>query len=263
MILMNSNTLPPNKILQAFKEDRVCLGGWTISGSVVIAEILAQAGFDWICIDAEHSPVSKETAMNMIIAIERHGAEPVVRIGINSELEFKKFLDAGARGILVPMIKSAEDAEKAISYAKYAPEGNRSFALPRATGYGKYPEHYFRYANQSVFLGIMIEHIQAVNDLDAILKVKGIDAIFVGPYDLSGSIGKPGQFKDVEFRDAMDQISRKASENKIPTGIHEVSPSREKILSHINNGFRLIACGMDTLFVLDSAEKFSKILSDE
>jgi 2-keto-3-deoxy-L-rhamnonate aldolase RhmA len=261
--MITGNPFPPNKILQALKKNRVCLGGWTLSGSVVIAEIIAQAGFDWVCIDAEHSPVSKETAMNMIIAIERHGAEPVVRIGLNSELEFKKFLDSGARGILVPMIKSAGDVEKAISYAKYSPQGNRSFAFPRATGYGKYPELYFRYANRSIFLGIMIEHIDAVNDLDAIFKVKGIDTVFVGPYDLSGSMGKPGQFKEKAFKDALDKISRKASEYKIPTGIHEVRPNREKILTHINSGFRMIACGLDTLFVLDSARKFSNILPDE
>lgn len=255
------NPFPSNKISQALRENRVCLGGWTLSGSVVVAEILAQAGFEWVCIDAEHSPVSKETAMNMIIAIERHGAEPVVRIGLNCEMEFKKFLDAGARGIIVPMIKSAADVEKAISFSKYPPVGNRSFALPRATGYGKYPEHYFRYANQSILLIIMIEHIQAVHNLDAILEVEQVDAIFVGPYDLSGSMGKPGQFDDKEFREAMELISRKASENNIPTGIHEVHPTREKILNHISNGFKLIACGLDTLFVLESAEKFANILS--
>ncbi len=259
--MITNNPFPSNKIIQALKENRVSLGGWLLSGSVVIAEIMAQAGFEWVCIDAEHSAISKETAMHMILAIERHGAEPFVRIGINSELEFKKFLDAGARGILVPMIKSAADVEKAISYAKYAPAGGRSFAFPRATGYGRYPEHYFRYANQSILLGIMIEHIQAVKELDAILSFDEIDAVFVGPYDLSGSIGKPGQFEDQEFKQALEHISRKASEYKIPTGIHEVHPTRERILNHISNGFKLIACGLDTLFVLESAEKFSNILS--
>jgi 2-dehydro-3-deoxyglucarate aldolase len=251
---------PTNKIKQALKENRPCLGGWTLSGSVVIAEIMAQAGFDWVCIDAEHSPVSKETVMNMIIAIERHGAEPVVRIGLNVEMEFKKSLDAGARGILVPMIKTASDVEKAISYSKYPPAGNRSFALPRATGYGKYAEQYFNSANQSIFLGIMIEHIQAVNNLDSILSSDQIDAVFVGPYDLSGSMGKPGQFDDREFIQALEQISLKASKLHIPTGIHEVMPDREKILAHINHGFRFIACGLDTLFVSENAEKCANIL---
>jgi 2-keto-3-deoxy-L-rhamnonate aldolase RhmA len=259
--MTTDNPLPSNNISQALKENRACLGGWTLSGSVVIAEIMAQAGFEWVCIDAEHSPVSKETAMNMIIAIERHGAEPVVRIGLNHELEFKKFLDLGARGIIVPMIKSASDVEKAISYAKYAPAGSRSFSLPRATGYGRYPEHYFRSANQSILLIIMIEHVQAVNNLDAILKFDKVDAIFIGPYDLSGSMGKPGQFDDKEFKDAMELISRKASENHISAGIHEIQPTRERIMEHVRKGFKLIACGLDTLFILESAEKFSNILS--
>lgn len=253
--------IAPNKIKQALKENRVSLGGWTLSGSVVIAEIMAQAGFDWVCIDAEHSPVSKETVMNMIIAIERHGVEPVVRIGLNVEMEFKKFLDSGARGIFVPMIKSASDVEKAISYTKYAPVGNRSFALPRATGYGKYSAQYFKSANQSIFLGIMIEHIQAVNNLDSILSYDQIDAVFIGPYDLSGSMGKPGQFDDKEYNQALELIYRKASEHNIPTGIHEVTPTREKIINHVKNGFKLIACGLDTLFVLENAEKYSNILS--
>jgi 2-dehydro-3-deoxyglucarate aldolase len=258
--MITNNPFPPNRILNALRENRTCLGGWTVSGSVVIAEIMAQAGFEWVCIDAEHSPVSKETAMHMMMAIERQGAEPFVRIGLNSELEFKKFLDEGARGILVPMIKSAGEVEKAVSFAKYAPGGSRSFALPRATGYGKYAEYYFRNANNSVLLAIMIEHIKAVDNLEEILSVDGIDAVFIGPYDLSGSMGKPGQFEDKEFQQALQFISRKVSEHNIPKGIHEVSPTQEKILEHIRNGFRLIACGLDTLFVLESAERFSKIL---
>jgi 2-dehydro-3-deoxyglucarate aldolase len=106
----------------------------------------------------------------------------------------------------------------------------------------------------------MIEHIQAVNNLDSILSSDQIDAVFVGPYDLSGSMGKPGQFNDREFVQALEQISVKASEHHIPTGIHEVMPDREKILAHINHGFRFIACGLDTLFVSENAEKCANIL---
>ena len=105
------------------------LGGWVMTNSVVAAEIMAQAGFQWVCVDAEHSQVSKETAANMFRAIERYGAEPFVRISLNDEVEIKKFMDMGARGIIVPMIKSCEEVKRAISYIKYAPQGNRSFAL--------------------------------------------------------------------------------------------------------------------------------------
>ena len=248
-----------NKVLSKLRKGIPALGGWIMSDAVTSAEIMAQAGFDWVCVDAEHSPVSKETATNMFRAIELHGAEPFVRICLNDEVEIKKYLDIGARGIIVPMIKSYEEVEVAVSCIKYPPEGKRSFALPRCTGFGQWSDEYFTMANKETFIGIMIEHIDALKEIDRIFSSKAIDAILIGPYDLSGSIGIPGQFNNREFIEILDLIFRKAKEYSVRMGIHEVHPTKEKINKLIDEGYRLIACGIDTLFLLEKAREFTSL----
>ena len=123
---MKKEVIRPNIVLEKLKKDEPALGGWVMSGSVVVSELLSLSGFSWVCIDAEHSAVTTETALNMMVAIEKHGAEPFVRVSSNNESEIKKFLDMGARGIIVPMVKSYKDVQNAISYTKFPPVGNRS-----------------------------------------------------------------------------------------------------------------------------------------
>jgi 2-dehydro-3-deoxyglucarate aldolase len=248
-----------NKVLEKLRSDKPSLGGWVMTGSIVSAEIMAQAGFDWVCVDVEHSAVNLETVSQMFTAIEAHNSEPFARIALNDEVEFKKYLDMGATGIIVPMIKSYEDVKRAISYSKYSPMGNRSFALPKATGYGTYAQEYFRNANDNIFLGIMIEHIDALKELDKIFSVKNIDAVLVGPYDLSGSMGIPGQFEDNLFKEVLKEITLKAKEHNIKMGIHEVHPNEQKIAGLIKDGYRFIACGIDTLFILEMSKHFSSL----
>ncbi len=250
-----------NIVLERLRNDEPALGGWVMTNSVVSAEIMAQAGFQWVCVDAEHSQVSKETAANMFRAIERFGAEPFVRISLNDEVEIKKYMDMGARGVIVPMIKSFEEVERAISYIKYAPQGNRSFALPRCTGYGQWSAEYFESSNQETFFGIMIEHINAVAELDKIFSCKEIDAVFVGPYDLSGSMGIPGQFDNPIFKSTLKSIYKKASDHGVTLGFHEVHPTKEKIKALIDQGIRFIACGIDTIFILEKSLEFTQLIN--
>lgn len=242
-----------NIVKQKISRGEHSLGGWCMTASTVAAEILASAGFDWVCVDAEHSPVDMETIQNIFIAVENHGAEPFVRISLNEEKECKKVLDAGAKGIIVPMVKSYEDVEKAISYVKYPPLGKRSFALPRATGFGSRSDEYYKKANDMIFLAIMIEHIDAISELDKIFNNQYIDAVLVGPYDLSGSMGIPGQFNNKEFKEALTKINKKAKEYKVTMGIHEVHPTKKNICDYIKKDFKFIACGIDTLFIQNSA----------
>jgi 2-dehydro-3-deoxyglucarate aldolase len=254
--------IKPNKVLEKINNGVFSLGGWVLSNSITSAEIMAQAGFDWVCVDAEHSAVSKETASNMFRAIELHGAEPFVRISLNDEVEIKKYMDIGARGIIVPMIKSYQEIEQAISYIKYPPEGNRSYALPRCTGYGDWSKEYFEKANQQTFVAIMIEHISALKDIDKIFSHKGIDAVLIGPYDLSGSMGIPGQFNNGKFIETLDYIHLKAKEYSITMGMHEVHPTAENINTFINQGYKFIACGIDTLFILEKSREFTQLITN-
>jgi 2-dehydro-3-deoxyglucarate aldolase len=249
-----------NKVIEKINKGKHSLGGWVMTNSSTSAEILAQAGFDWVCIDAEHSAVSKETASDIIRAIELHGAEPFVRISFNDEVEIKKYLDIGAKGIIVPMIKSHEEVKRAISYIKYPPSGNRSFALSRCTGYGENADEYFKYSNNNIFIAIMIEHLEAVKDLDQIFSTEEIDAVLIGPYDLSGSMGIPGKFEDPKFKELLNHIYSKAKEHNVTMGFHEVRPTKENIKALIDQGYKFIACGIDTLFLFDKSKEFSSLM---
>jgi len=260
-IHQNNLTMKPNKIKELLSKNHPALGAWVMSNSVASAEIMAESGFSWVCVDAEHSQVSKETALNMFRAIELHGAEPFVRVSLNDEVEIKKFLDMGARGVIVPMIKSYNDVKRALSFIKYSPEGNRSFALPRCNGYGSCSKEYFQEANENIFFGIMIEHIDAVPDLDKIFACKEIDAVFVGPYDLSGSMGIPGQFEDPEFKLVMEAIQQKAKKHHVTMGFHEVHPTQKKIQALINDGCLFIACGMDVIFLREKSNEFTHLVN--
>ena len=248
-----------NKVKEKLKNNQPALGAWVMSNSVAAAEIMAESGFSWVCVDGEHSQISKETALNMFRAIELHGAEPFVRVSLNDEVEIKKYLDMGARGVIVPMIKSYDDVKRAISYIKYSPEGNRSFALPRCNGYGSWSKEYFKEANDNTFFAIMIEHIDAVADLDEIFACKEIDAVFVGPYDLSGSMGIPGLFENLEFKATLDVIYKKAKAHNVTLGFHEVHPTVEKIQALIDDGCLFIACGMDVIFLREKSNEFSHL----
>lgn len=249
-----------NCVLDRLTKNEPIMGAWVMTNSVVSAEIMAQAGFSWICVDAEHSQISKETALNMFRAIELHGAEPFVRVSSNDEVEIKKFLDMGATGVIVPMVKSLRDVEKAVASIRYSPQGARSFSLARCTGYGEYSDEYFKRANQEIFTGIMIEHIDALGELDAIFSCKDIDAVFVGPYDLSGSMDIPGKFDDPRFKQVFEEIKRKAAKYNVTMGCHEVHPTPEKILQLLNEGVRFIACGMDTTFLMDKSKEFAELI---
>ncbi|MGE5604741.1 MAG: HpcH/HpaI aldolase family protein [Bacteroidota bacterium] len=247
-----------NKVRKRISSGKASLGGWCMTASVAACEILAAAGFDWVCIDAEHSSVEAEKLQSMIIAIENQEAEPFVRLALNSEIESKKALDAGASGIIVPMIKSYQDVEKAVSFVKYSPMGSRSFALSRATGYGNYADSYFKSANRWTFLVVMIEHIDAVKELDSIFSNENIDAVLVGPYDLSGSMGIPGDFTNEDFKKVINEIDFKAKKYQVTMGIHEVHPTGEKIARYVKQGYKFIGCGIDTIFINESARNIIK-----
>ena len=250
-----------NRVIEKIKAGKPALGGWVMMNSIVSAEILSQAGFDWVCIDAEHSAVSKEMMSNMFRAIEQRGSEPFVRISLNDEVEIKKCMDMGARGIIIPMIKSQADVGRAIEYIKYPPRGMRSFALSRSTGYGEWSDEYFKKVNDETFIGIMIEHIDAIRNLDEIFSSREIHAVLVGQYDLSGSMGIPGKFDHPEFKEILGIIYKKAAEYSVPMGIHDVHPTQESVRNLISKGYTFIGCGIDTLFLLEKAKEFAGLNS--
>ena len=161
-------------------------GSWITINNPSIAEIMADAGFDWLCVDMEHSVTDYDEAQQLIMAIQSKGIKAFVRVGENNTRIIKRVLDAGADGIIVPSVNSAAEAQKAFEAVKYSHEGKRGVGLARAQSYGFGFDQYRDTTSKEIKLIIQIEQINAIKELDAILQTDGVDGTFIGPYDLSG-----------------------------------------------------------------------------
>ena len=248
----------PNELLT-----RLTIGSWIQIGHPVVAEIMASAGFDWLAIDLEHTAITIRDAEDLIRVIDLKGVVPFVRLSANNPEQIKRVMDSGAHGVIVPMVKSVEDARNAVRAVKYPPHGERSIGLGRAQGYGKDFQGYFDWQTEGTLVIVQIEHIEAINNLRGILSVPGIDAYIVGPYDLSGSMGKPGAFNDPEFLTAIDQIRQVSKELGIPGGVHIVEPDTEALRDSIAQGNQFIALGMDTTMLNSTCHNVLKIACAE
>lgn len=221
------------------------LGSWITLGHAGIAEILANAGFDWLVVDLEHSVISIDTAGDLIRVIEYCGVAPLVRLTSNNADQIKRVMDAGAHGVVVPMVNSAHDAAQAVAATRYAPQGNRGVGLARAQGYGSRFREYLEWQQDSAVVIVQIEHKDALDKLDEILTVPGVDGFIIGPYDLSCSMGIPGQFDDPGFVAAMDRIRAAGERLGIPSGLHIVEPDHERLAQSLAEGYRFIAYSVD------------------
>lgn len=228
------------------------IGSWITLGEPAIAEIMAKAGFEWLAIDMEHSAISINQCQELIRVIDLCGKIPLVRVGSNDPLLIKRAMDSGAHGVIVPMVNSRNDAERAVSAVKYPPEGTRGVGLSRAQGYGTSLNEYIKWSETESVVIVQIEHILGVENLEDILTVEGVDAFIVGPYDLSGSLGIPGCFEDGKMIKALTDIKRISSKIGIPAGYHVVNISHEKIAEKIAEGYTLLAYGVDFLFIGES-----------
>jgi 2-dehydro-3-deoxyglucarate aldolase len=224
---------------------KLSIGSWIQIGHPAIAEIMASAGFEWLVVDLEHSAITLREAEDLIRVIDLKGVVPLVRMSSNNPEQIKRIMDAGSHGVIVPMVNSPQDAEAAVAAVKYPAMGMRSFGLARAQGYGAKFDDYLAWQRDNSLVIVQIEHIDAVNCLDSILSVDGVDAYFVGPYDLSGSLGVPGQFNHPEFLKAMDRIPEIAKKCEIPGGVHIVEPDAGQLKQSIERGNQFIAYGAD------------------
>ena len=228
-------------------------GTWVMMGDLAAAEILARIGYDWVAVDIEHTAIGYETLRTLVCGIQRHGAQPFVRVEENDATVIKRVLDCGATGIIVPQVCSAREAERAARAALYPPEGLRGISISRATEYGANFQDYFRSINDQLVVIVQIEHIRGVEAVEEILAVKGVDGIFVGPYDLSGSMGIVGEFEHPRLKEALDRCARAAKQAKKALGYHVVAPDSAQALQRLEQGFNFIACSTDTLFLHHSA----------
>jgi 2-keto-3-deoxy-L-rhamnonate aldolase RhmA len=225
------------------------IGSWITLNHPSIAEIMADAGFDWLCIDLEHSVTDYFEAQQLIIAIQSKGIKAFVRVGENNARIIKRVLDAGADGIIVPSVNSAEDAQKAVNAMKYPPLGTRGVGLARAQSYGFTFDNYRDIKSKEIILIVQIEHINAIKELDAILKIDGVDGTFIGPYDLSGSIGKPGQLDAAEVFTALKAYEDTVKNYDKLIGFHVVQPEFNLVIDKQNKGYNFIAFSFDAYFL--------------
>lgn len=228
------------------------LGSWITLAHPAIAEIMARTGFDWLAVDLEHSVITIREAEELIRIIDLCGVSPLVRLSANDPVQIKRVMDAGAQGIIVPMVNSRTDACAAVASVYYPPQGHRSVGLARAQGYGTAFKQYGEWLEANAVVIVQVEHIDAVNNLIDILSVPGVDGYFIGPYDLSASIGLPGQFAHTDVAAAIEKIKQTGSDFGKPGGLHIVEPDITQLENRIKEGFKFIAYSLDTR-MLDTA----------
>lgn len=236
------------------------MGSWLSMAHPSIAEILAMAGYDWVVIETEHTAIDVHEVLRLIIAIEQRGSVPLVRLAWNDPIQAKAVLDSGAAGVLVPMVNTRADAELAVQMTKYPPLGFRGVGLARAQGYGEHFDAYVKNANDDTLLMVQIEHKDAVANIEEILAVPGIDGTFIGPYDLSLSLGIPGQLTHPDLVAAKRKVLDATLARGLAAGIHFVQPrtAAEDCRHAVEEGYRFIALGTDILFLGDSARALQK-----
>jgi 4-hydroxy-2-oxoheptanedioate aldolase len=246
-------TMRFNTTKRLLRNGQPAIGAWLTFPCVNVAEVVANAGWDWVTVDAEHGPMTIEMLSNMFTAIGTTQAMPLCRIPDNDPVWIKRILDAGAMGIIVPMVCSAEEATQAVRAAKYPPLGIRSAGGGRWRYWAgaDYPQH----ADDEILVVVMIEHIDAVTRAEEILRVPGVDACFIGPSDLAWSmgLGKGPGASDPAHAEAIERVLAAAKRAGVPAGIH--CRSAEEVVARASQGFQFMACTSDQFMLFTAASQ--------
>ncbi len=244
------------------EQGRLVLGTWITLSDPAIAEIFARAGFDYLVVDLEHSTISIEKAGELIRTIDLLGVTPLVRLTSNDVNQIKRVMDAGAKGIVVPSVNTSQDAKRAVAATRYAPKGRRGVGLGRAQGYGSSFKEYLEWQKDGPLVIVQIEHCEALDHLQDIFAVPGVDGFIIGPYDLSCSMGIPGEFEHPDFVAALQQILNAGLKAKCPAGLHIVEPDKDRVRQAFDEGYRLIAYSVD-IRMLDHVARAGLMISRE
>lgn len=238
----------PNTTLRAWRENRQTLGSWLSLANTQLAEVMANFEFDWLCVDMQHGLIDYTDLCNMLPAISTTSTIPLVRVPWNEPYVIMKALDAGAYGVIVPMINTREDAERAVAACKYPPNGERSYGPSRAQIYAG--SDYARHANDEIAVILMIETEQGLANVEQIAAVEGVDCLFIGPSDLALAVGlEPGQGAGKPaFEQAVDRIASACRENRIAVGgyTHTAEIARQ----YLERGFQMVDLMNDSRFLV-------------
>lgn len=242
----------PDNFRSQLRQGQLLISPMVTLSNPEVAEILSEAGYDWLFLDAEHSTLAPAD-LQAIIGRVGNRLPSLVRLQAPEEVSIKKALDIGAAGIIAPQVNSAEQAEQIVSWSRYSPEGTRGVGLGRAHGYGFSFDDYLAKANAETTVVVQAEHIDAVNAIEDIAQVPGVDAVLIGPYDLSASLKRIGEIDHPEVTGAIDHVTEVCKKNNIPLGIFGVTVDAVK--PYIEKGFTLITVGVDTVMLGQAARK--------
>jgi len=240
-------------------ESEVSVGAWMQIPNSTISEIVGDSGYDWAAVDLEHGHISIESLPDIFRALELGNTLPFARLANSDPINCKSALDAGAAGIILPKIERSDQLINIIEATRWPPSGTRGVGFSRANLFGKYFEKYSIEA-QSPFIVAMIESKKGYENIEDIIQVDGLDAIFIGPYDLSASLGVEGDFNSDIFLETISLIKEKCEKNRMSCGIHVVEPSYKELIATIKNGYKFIAYSMDSMHLRKGLESvFKKI----
>ena len=240
---------PAAPVAQAIRQRHVVFGGWTSLGHPSITEVFARTGVDFIGIDLEHSTISQEQAQRIIAAAQAGGAACLPRLSSHNGEQMKRLLDSGADGVIVPNVSTRKDVEQLASWCKYPPIGTRSYGVARAQGYGFAFDEYVRTWNDRSALVIQIESIQAVEAAETLLRHEAVDGAMIGPYDISGSLGLPGQLDHPRVRAACERFVAACRNAAKGCGTQLIEPTAARVAATLEAGYTFIVLASD-VFVL-------------
>ncbi len=250
-----------NKIKKKLSKKQLTFGSWITIPSTEIIEILSSAGFEWLVIDLEHTTISLREVKLLVKVIQANNMSALIRISSNNETEIKKVLDLGCDGIIIPMIKNKKEMNKAINSTLYPPNGTRGVGLSRAQNYGISFDEYNKFYKNNIIVIAQIEHKESVDNLDEILSCNGLDGIIVGPYDLSASLGFPGDYNNEVVENNLKIIEKKVKSSSVSLGYHVIESDYKKVLKKVNMGYNLIAFSIDFFFLGDMARNQMNLLN--
>lgn len=237
-----------NALKEKIRRGEPAAGIWSMLRDPFAIEAMAAVGLDWWAVDTEHTPATTDDLLRIISMLEGTRTVPLIRLMNNDSQWFKTALDLGAQGVIVPMIESADDARRAVNFCRYPPQGSRGFGPIRASRYFLETAEYCRCANDEILLVGMIEPLRGAEELDAILKVPGLDAIYIGPGDLSATMGCVGNWKKPEVQRVIDEMMSKMVAAGMPFGGLAEGP--EDFVHFVERGATLVTLGSDLGFMM-------------
>ena len=234
-----------NRLKQILQKGKPAIGTWLGCSDPYFVEMMADLGFDWLLIDMEHIPISQEGLRTMLMACKGSESTILVRVSLNSRNHIQASLDLGAQGVMVPMVNSRADAERAVEFARYPPLGRRGLGPIRAGRYGKNDANYRKTANEENLLFVQIETPEAVQNVEEILNVKGIDGLYIGNGDLANFMNN-GQVGSATVQKVVDDLIELATRKSLPVGLPTWSPAEYH--RYAKRGAQLLTIGSDMRF---------------